>query len=439
VCRFQGEKDAIQNERRRLAIEFGRLYANNEALLASVSRANQDALLALQYPTDENDPISFVRDFAMLKDDISVASTAENSQGQEEEEQEEEEYIINEDDDDDDDKEEFFPRTKKVSNREEGDAIFRFFDIDIIQVSVPVPPTKEQMNPLTGYEIMPCYKAGFQKFVEERDRKLAKEASQRRKQRIFEERSHPSRYDEHLCNLFDAVADAFVKFMLTPRPSKNDRQFFGFKYCPLEDRSADKATGNLDSKGIGYAVLKRFGAIKGFPADHRLSPFSIEFKSWVATYRRTLDVPEAYIGCRQVKQINMDTAGAMHMRNFGGRIHKRHNPEGFAQFEERARQRLNNANDDNDDNGDKKKKKKEKNGINCSNLMPHELLETLRSAECEADETIAELQFLSIIKKTKIPKNICAIPIVDVSGSMSGIPMQVMNDTETILLLSNCC
>lgn len=382
-------------------------------------------MLAQNNPTECRDPITLVRDFGMLKDDISVASTAEKPSSLDsicdQDENESSPPLSSRDGATEDEDEE-----DNDNDYDEASLLFRFFRIEFVEVSVPVPPTQAQMNPLSGCEVVPWLKEDFRRFVEDRDRKLAEEASAQRKQRIFQERSRPSRYEEPICNLFEAVADAFVSFMTSAKDAK--RRIFGFKYCPLPGCSADKATGNLDSKGIGHAVLKRFSVLKGFPMEE-LSPFSTEFKSWVSTHRRMYGVPESFIGCRQIKQIDLSKAPAMHMRNFVDRIHKRHNPEGFARFEEESRLLLNGNNDDSSN-------KKKKTGVNASNLMPHELLDTLRNAGSSAEETLAGLQFLSIIKKTKIPKGINILPVVDVSGSMSGVPMSVRS--SCILPLCFC-
>ena len=103
----------------------------------------------------------------------------------------------------------------------------------------------------------------------------------------------------------------------------------------------------------------------------------------------------------------------------------RHNPDGFKQFEEDARRRIE-ENAEAMDNGGGKKNKNNK-GVNASNLMPHQLAETLYHAgiHSSADVTVAELQLLSIIQKTKVPKDMVVLPVVDVSGSMLGTPIQV--------------
>ena len=374
-------------EQEKLMERFVHYYSKDEELLLSVQKKQQRA--------SSTDPIELVRDYAVARDDCSVASTADDME------------MRNDCDDDDE------PAT---SNRAD-----KFFDYGIMSVQIPVPGTRASMNPLSGYEVVPWLQEDFQRFVAERDQRLAREASVQRKQRIHAERSSPQRYDDHLCNLFDAVADAFVAFILSADKNRSD---FGFKYCPLPGRSADKATGNLDSKGIGHAVLKRFSVLKGFPME-AASPYSVEFKSWVSTFRRTNGVPEHFIGCRQLKQIDLAKAPAMHLRNWGDRIHMRHNPDGFKQFEEDARRRIE-ENAEAMDNGGGKKNKNNK-GVNASNLMPHQLAETLYHAgiHSSADVTVAELQLLSIIQKTKVPKDMVVLPVVDVSGSMLGTPIQV--------------
>jgi hypothetical protein len=52
--------------------------------------------------------------------------------------------------------------------------------------------------------------------------------------------------------------------------------------------------------------------------------------------------------------------------------------------------------------------------------MPHELLESI-----EQGDSMAVLQLLSMIRDTCIPEDLSIWPVVDVSGSMSGVPMEV--------------
>ena len=383
-----------------LAREFARVYSGDKELLANVEKQRvQDVIEYDAGHKSLEEQIKLVRDSAVVRDDCSVASTAENTED-------------------------------GLELDGAGIANLRhtsfFFDSDTVQVQIPVPATKASTNPLCGYEVLPWLQQDFCNFVADRDRRLKHEASLQRKQRICNERRALPRYDENLCQLFEAVADAFVAFMTS---SSRKREVFGFKYCPLPGCSADKATGNLDSKGIGHAVLKRFSVLKGFPMED-LSPYSTEFKSWVSTFRRTFGIPESFIGCRQIKQINLHKAPAMHLRNWGDRIHKRHNPQGFDQFEEQARQSLQAREEEEGPRGKKV-------GVNASNLMPHELLATLRDRSTSpADAVVAELQFLSIIQKTRIPKGMCIMPVVDVSGSMSGTPIQV---AIAMGLIVACC
>jgi hypothetical protein len=128
-------------------------------------------------------------------------------------------------------------------------------------------------------------------------------------------------------------------------------------------------------------------------------------QEWVAAYRLAYGVAESHIGRRQIKQIDLAKAPAMHIRKFGQSIHERHNPEGMKQFKIKAMDRLK--------NGGK--------GVNASHLMPHELMK-----DVERGDEIAELQYLSLIQKTKTPSKFDIMPVADVSGSMSGIPMEVL-------------
>ena len=63
--------------------------------------------------------------------------------------------------------------------------------------------------------------------------------------------------------------------------------------------------------------------------------------------------------------------------------------------------------------------------------MPHELIDGI-----ESGDEIAVLQFMSIIRGTKLPENFLFMPVVDVSGSMSGHPMKAAVALGLILAYS---
>ena len=362
----------------RLGKEFGKHYAKDAELVESLTKPGN---IVVDKAQQENDPILLlVRECTVKMDNCSEASTKDNYYQQQQQQMDEDEFLD------------------------------MYFVMVPEKVQCSVMGTTESMNPLSGYEVVPEMQDAFRKFLRERDAQLKMKSSMQRKERIMLERSRASRYDENLCTLFDTVVDAFVEFMTGcfcgggSSSSSSKNKVFAFKYCPTPGCSADKGTGNLETGGVGEAMARRFAALKGFPAA-QLSPHGKEFKMWVSTHRRTYGIPESFIGCRQLKQIDLAKAPAMHIRKWMDTIHMKHNPEGVDQFQKGAMERL---------------RQGKKKGVNASNLMPHELLEDIA-----AGNSVAGLQFMSIIQKTKVPDSISIMPVVDVSGSMAGTPMKV--------------
>jgi hypothetical protein len=59
--------------------------------------------------------------------------------------------------------------------------------------------------------------------------------------------------------------------------------------------------------------------------------------------------------------------------------------------------------------------------LNSAHLQPHLLLDDAQHGQ----DQIAEMQLLSMILNTKVPTDVDLMPIIDVSGSMAGTPIQV--------------
>lgn len=213
-----------------LANRFAGRYRDDEELLGSIpasSERKQQQMQQQQQVEKEEDPIQLVGDFGMLTDECSDADT--NSIPESDDGSEENLFHL------------FFEEQRSVqmqtcTKRHIG--------------------TKASMNPLSGYEILPALKDKFASFVAARDARLKAEAKVSRNQRIQRERIAEHRSSKALTQLFDATVEAFVDFM---RSEKHGLRMSGYKYCPTPGCSADKATGNLESGGIGEAMMRRLG------------------------------------------------------------------------------------------------------------------------------------------------------------------------------------
>jgi hypothetical protein len=72
--------------------------------------------------------------------------------------------------------------------------------------------------------------------------------------------------------------------------------------------------------------------------------------------------------------------------------------------------------------------------LNSAHIHPHLLL---NDAEFKSNE-IAEKQFVSLIKSTRVPSDVDIMPVVDVSGSMTGTPMEVAIALGLVVSYSQC-
>lgn len=289
---------AVEQSERDLVYLFSKHHAQDEALHLSVAAAQSARKVEV---------IQHLKDFGEASDDISEASTDEDED--------------------------------KAFSVDIGDVHeFTFFDFKEVEVEVRAKRfagTRESMNPLSGFEVIPELQSAWMAFVHDRDAKLAAEAKLQTKSTILQERSSEERQSgTAVAKLFDAVLQAFVKFMDGASPMK--RRLFAFKYCPTPGCSADKGTGNLETGGIGEALLRHLASSKSFSVLSATQGRR-EFKEYVACYREALGrVPESCIGRRQIRQIDLSRAPTLHLRLFSDRIHKRHNVANYTAFQDRV-------------------------------------------------------------------------------------------------------
>ena len=154
--------------------------------------------------------------------------------------------------------------------------------------------------------------------------------------------------------------------------------FFSSPVCTCNAVQNDKkqGTGNLETEGIGMAMLRRLGfASFASPTGGRR-----EFKEWLACYRLAEGVAESFIGRGQLKQINYARLPTLHATLWVDRIHRRHNAEGYAAFEQQTLDSL----------------KEGRRGVNTSHLDMEDLYDRLMEGS-----STAELQFLSLVQKTR--------------------------------------
>lgn len=119
--------------------------------------------------------------------------------------------------------------------------------------------------------------------------------------------------------------------------------------------------------------------------------------------REMHNVAESKFGGSRFKQLkNLHHLPARHTRLYLESVHKKRNPVEYALLMRRLAGMSSVT-------------------LNCAHIEPHLLL---LDVQCKGDVT-AEKQFLSMIKRLKLPSNTDIMPVIDVSGSMTGTPMDV--------------
>lgn len=78
---------------------------------------------------------------------------------------------------------------------------------------------------------------------------------------------------------------------------------------------------------------------KGFPSPS-YCPYGIKFKGWLAMWRRRYNIPEHFVGCEQIGQIDLANIPSKALQLDGKRVYKKHNPEGYEKFLKEARERV---------------------------------------------------------------------------------------------------
>ncbi|KAF5775460.1 putative von Willebrand factor A-like domain superfamily [Helianthus annuus] len=176
------------------------------------------------------------------------------------------------------------------------------------------------------------------------------------------------------------------------------------KWCPSVDSSYDKAT--LICESIGKLIYPRdsdpeFGEIDDVSYVFRVK--NLLRKQVLVPLRNALKLPEVYMSAKQWSSISYDRVASIAMKNYTDIFLHRDN--------ERFRKYLENVK-----TGDAK--------IAAGALLPHEIIGGLSRGS--GASIVAELQWKRMVddlsKKGKLTN---CIAVCDVSGSMSGTPMEV--------------
>ncbi|XP_059633469.1 uncharacterized protein LOC132276171 [Cornus florida] len=207
--------------------------------------------------------------------------------------------------------------------------------------------------------------------------------------------------------LYDRVSDLFADLLKSDLLSLNSGESkkisLAAKWCPSLDSSFDRNT--LICESIARKVFPREShpEYEGIEDAHYAYRVRDRLrKEILVPLRKALELPEVYIGANQWNMLKYNRVASVAMKNYKEKFLK-HDKDRFEAYLEKV--------------------KSGKATIAAGALLPHEIIESLNDGD---GGQVAELQWKRMVedlsKKGKL-KNCLAI--CDVSGSMSGTPMEV--------------
>lgn len=237
----------------------------------------------------------------------------------------------------------------------------------------------------------------------EKASEIRKEKRYRMAKKVVERYSH----DAHFRFLYDRVSDHFAECL------KNDMKFYeagdfrkvslAAKWCPSIDSSFDRST--LICESIARKVFPR----ESYPEYEGIEEAYYAYrvrdrlrKQVLVPLRKVLELPEVYIGANRWDLIPYNRVASVAMKLYKDKFLK-HDKERFSKYLEEV--------------------KSGKSKIAAGALLPHEMIASLDDPD---GGQVAELQWKrmvdDILKKGKLRN---CLAVCDVSGSMTGTPMEV--------------
>ncbi|KAK8508285.1 hypothetical protein V6N13_055733 [Hibiscus sabdariffa] len=207
--------------------------------------------------------------------------------------------------------------------------------------------------------------------------------------------------------LFDCVAEFFADYLKSDIKNLSDGKLFDItlaaKWCPSIDSSYDKAT--LIYEAIARRVFPRESEKEydGLEEAHYAYRVRDRLRKQVLVpLHKALELPEVYMSANKWNTLPYNRVASVAMKNYKA-LFKEHDSERFQEYLEQV--------------------KTGKAKIAAGALLPHEIIGSLEDKD---GEEVAELQWKRMVddvaKKGKLTNSIA---VCDVSGSMSGIPMEV--------------
>lgn len=218
--------------------------------------------------------------------------------------------------------------------------------------------------------------------------------------------------DTEYRNLHDRISEIFAEFLISDLKHLNSGEInkisLASKWCPSLDSSFDKST--LLCESIARRIYPRSSCPEYEGVEEGHYAFKIRNrlrKEYLVPLRKVLELPEVYMSCKMWESLPYNRVSSVAMKKYKG-LFEEHDKERFNQYLESV--------------------KKGETKIAAGALLPHEIIASLddEDEDKDADCNVAELQWRRMVDDlSKIGKLSDCLAIADVSGSMSGTPMDV--------------
>ncbi|KAK1401364.1 GPI inositol-deacylase PGAP1-like protein [Heracleum sosnowskyi] len=216
---------------------------------------------------------------------------------------------------------------------------------------------------------------------------------------------------ENVSTLFADLLKADIQFVNSGEAKKIS---LAGKWCPTIDSSYDKYT--LIYSSIAKKVFPResYPEYEGIPEDQYVYKVRTRLRKEVLVpLHEVLKLPEVYMSAKEWNLIAYSRVASVAMKNYT-KIFMDHDKERFSEY-------LMNV-------------KQGKSKIAAGALLPHEIVRSCMESysdsdsdsDSEGEKTVAELQWKRMVEDMKKKGKLTnCIAVCDVSGSMSGTPMEV--------------
>ncbi|XP_070042271.1 uncharacterized protein [Nicotiana tomentosiformis] len=207
--------------------------------------------------------------------------------------------------------------------------------------------------------------------------------------------------------LHDKISDFFAELLRADIEKLNSGKVneisLAAKWCPTVDSSYDKATLMCESIAKKMFPRENYSEYNGVEEGHYAYRVRDRLrKDVLVPLHKALELPEVYMSAKKWNSLPYNRVASVAMKNYK-ELFLKHDEERFNKYLEDV--------------------KSGKAKIAAGALLPHEIIEALSDGD---GGEVAELQWKRMVddlcKKGKLSN---CIAVCDVSGSMSGIPMEV--------------